>query len=328
MNFEADLIDCIKHLFDRVGIRYKDSMNARDFAARYFETRVRRIVPMPRNVHFSEEIHQSLGSLVQEKSGKPSEEKLDALRAVFLIRDLLCKGESVTKFLSKGVNELKKTDGLLWDFGMHHFHLSTELKCPGGFVKRSDFLLFAIITGAEAYFVDVRPHHDSEGLVWVRRDLLDIVYSNWPELIEYHVLQGGTGDALTDKQRKELRKKNVNYTIQLGSDAVFSIGGGMTGNGSSLVCKVLADKLLYEIERQQVYFDTHHSELLSALKDKGIAKADEAEFELVLLDSLTLSNESIDCLRDERCLSRDLVRMGFVIVEATTRSSIVFWSDE
>ena len=32
------------------------------------------------------------------------------------------------------------TDGLLWDFGIHHFHLNTTTEASG-FVNRSDYLL-------------------------------------------------------------------------------------------------------------------------------------------------------------------------------------------
>ena len=47
------------------------------------------------------------------------------------------------------------------------------------------------------------------------------------------------------------------------------------------------------------------------------------EFELVLLDGSNLSDELIDSLREDQCLSRDLCQMGFAVVERTTRSPIV-----
>ena len=47
------------------------------------------------------------------------------------------------------------------------------------------------------------------------------------------------------------------------------------------------------------------------------------EFRLVLLDSLNPSTELIEALDEETCLSRDLSRMGFAIVEATSHSPIV-----
>ena len=328
MNFKSDLIDIIKHQFSMNGIRYENNGDARYFAARYCEMQARRIVPMPRKVHFSGELNDSLGKLTQETNVEQSEKALETWRAVFFIRDLLVKGENLTRFLSKGItrflSELRETDGLLLDFGMHHFHLSRELEPPGEFVKRSDYLLFAIIADADAYFVDIRPHDDPEKLLWVRQDLLNIVHSNWPELIG--VLRGVAGDVLTDEQKKELRRKNTNHVTQLGNDAIFPIGGGMMGDGSSTRCWVLGDKLLHEINRHQSYFDSQPAELRSELEARGKKIAGEMEFQLVLLDDLNQPDELdelIDSLMKNQCLSRDLCRMGFAVVEATRRLPIV-----
>ena len=52
------------------------------------------------------------------------------------------------------------------------------------------------------------------------------------------------------------------------------------------------------------------------------------EFELVLLDDLNLSDELMDLLRKDQCLSRDLCQMGFAIVEATTRLPIAVSLEE
>ena len=311
MNFESDLVGIIKRQLSMENIHYKDNGDARYFAARYCEMRIRRIVPMPRRVHFSNEINDSLGKLFKETNTEKNK-ALEAWRAVFLIRDLFVKGKSVTKFLSKSVTKSfnKKTDGLLLDFGMHHFHLSRELE-ESGFVQRSDYLLFAIITDADAYFVDVRPHRDPERLEWVRQDLLSILHSNWPELLESYVLQGQMGDVLTDEQKKELRRKKVNHVTQLGGSAISPIGGGVMSDGSSIWCQVWGDRLLHEINQYQSYLDSQPKALRSQLEAKGKRIASEMEFQLVLLDSLNLSSEQIDSLQKDQFLSR----MGFAIVE-------------
>ena len=84
---------------------------------------------------------------------------------------------------------------------MHHFHLNDQLD-TSGFVERSDYLLFAILDEADAYFVDIMKHSDPENLLWVRQNLLKIVHSNWPELTQSRALRGTTGDQLTDNQKK------------------------------------------------------------------------------------------------------------------------------
>ena len=103
-----------------------------------------------------------------------------------------------------------------------------------GKVNRSGYLLFAMVDDDDARFVDVRLHHEPpEELQWVRQDLLDVVSANWPEVIDAHVLHGVTGDTITDTEKKELRRKSVNYAPKLAEAAVMPLGGGMTSDGSS-----------------------------------------------------------------------------------------------
>lgn len=321
MDFEADLVNIIKQQFDEHSIRYRSDGDASYLVARYYEMLIRRIVPTPRRVHFSDELHDSLGKLTRETDAEKRGKALEAWRTVFFIRRLLVEGQNVTRFLSKSVDKLTFSDGLLWDFGMHHFHLNRKLE-NSGFVERSDYLLFAVITQEDAFFVDVRPHCDPD--VWVRQDLLSIVHSNWPELIESKVLRGiQGGDVQTDQEIKALRKKNLNHVAQLGNNAIAPIGGGMTTAGSSLLCQLWGSKLLHEIKRHQCYFDTQPVELRARLEAMGVKIAERMEFELVLLDSLDPPAEFVSSLQGERCLSKDLCRMGFAVVEATARFPIV-----
>ncbi len=326
MNFRADLEQIIKEQFDSNDICYEANMDVDHLAARYLEILNRWIVPSPRNVVFSEEIYDSLGRLARETEATKREKALDAWRAVFLIRFLLEEGKNVNGFLSKEIKFAKggkSKDRLLWDFGMHHFHLCTQYESPG-FIERSDYLLYATITQEDAFFVDVRPHPKRGDLIeWVRQDPLRIVHSNWPELIEPYVLRGQTGDVLTDEEKRNLREKNVNHVSELGGKAVFSIGGGMASDGSSSACRMWADRLLHEIDQHQRYFDEYQREVRSQLEASGTKIAGELDFQLVLLEGLNPPAVLIDSLREDRCLSRDLCRMGFVIVETITRRPVI-----
>ena len=138
---------------------------------------------------------------------------------VFGLRQHLVDGVNVNAFLSKSIGKAEGWDGLLWSYGMHHFHLGRETG-KDGFVKRSKHLLFAIVAPTDAYFVDVRPHPPKDGIGWVSQELLEIVHSNWPELIEEKVLHGVSGDQLTDEEMQELRRKNTNYAMNIGGKAI------------------------------------------------------------------------------------------------------------
>ena len=223
MDFTSDLDRIIREQFDKHGIDYDKKTETRDLAASYLEMLNRRIYPSPRRVHFSEQLHDSLDLLRKETDTDQQKKAADAWSAVFRIQFLMVRGSNVNSFLStqiKFATGKEKRDGMLWDFGMHHFHLSTESEESGfakGFAKRSDYLLFAVVTEEDAYFVDVRRHpHYGETVGWARQGLLRIVQSNWPELIAPKILLGVKGDVLTDEQRAELRGKNVNVRYGLG----------------------------------------------------------------------------------------------------------------
>ena len=322
MTFKSDLACIIKREFDEAGIIYDNNLDACSLTARYFEMLCRRIVPLPRRVHFSEEIHDSLGKLRRKADVEHQVQADDAWGTVFLIRSLLAEGENVTRFLSKNVNSLISGDGLLWDYGIHHLHLSKEVE-ESGFVKRSDYLLFAIVTQEDAYFVDVRLHPKPDDLGWVQQDLLEIVHSNWPELVESRALRGVKGTTITDEEKQELRRKNCNHVAQVGDYAIAPIGGGTMANGSSSLCQWLSLKLMQEIKQNQRYFDSQPPELQSRLEAMGIKISGKMNFELVQLDNLNTSSEVVDSLTAEQSLSTGLSQMGLVIVEATTGLPIV-----
>ena len=195
MTLHSDLSRLIKGQFDKNGISYDRSMPLHRLAARYFEMNVRRIQPVPRRVHFSDQTHASLGELMRR--GKDDISARDAWGTVFRLRQLLVSGANVNAFLSTRIGSATGWDGLLWHYGMHHFHLASAVEADS-FVKRSDHLLFAIVAPLDAYFVDVRRHPPRGGIEWASQELLRIVHANWPELIEATVLHGIRGTVLTD----------------------------------------------------------------------------------------------------------------------------------
>ena len=152
----------------------------------------------------------------------PAQKQWKCGGAVFYLRLLFESGVTVIPYLTDRVNNTETTDKLLWDYAIHHLHLSRNVG-KNGFVERADWLLFAIVTDQDVFFVDVRPHEDSEHLQWVRQDLLDIVHSNWPELTASRVLDGVTGETVTDIEKRELRRKNLNLNQYQGGMCISRV---------------------------------------------------------------------------------------------------------
>lgn len=227
----------------------------------------------------------------------------------------------MTPYLTERVNDTEKSDGLLWDYAIQHMHLSRNPGKPG-FVERSDWLLFAIVGDRDAFFVDVRPHEDPEKLLWVSQDLLAIVHRNWPELTASREMKGIKGDAITDSEKLELRRKNANLVHKVGDYAIAPLGWGSMADGHSSLCRYLADKLLYELEQQQRRLDEHAEELRAAFVARGLAEDAQIEFKLVRKGDLSVSSDQITKLCSLDGLSRHLWNIGFAIIEGNTCSLI------
>ena len=322
MDFLSDLSRAIVSQFTEQGIRFPQCADIAHLASRYLEMRIRRIEPVPRTVHLSEEVHCSLGDLVRNKDPMRSAKALEAWRTVFYLRHLFEIGGDATPHLTGRVNNTETSDGLLWDYAMHHLHLSRN-SGKEGFVERSDWLLYAIVGDEDAFFVDVRPHTDPERLQWVRQDLLIIVHSNWPELTASREMQVVKGDTVTDTEKWELRRKNVNLVHQVGGLAIAPLGFGTMADGHSSVCRFLADKLLYELEQQQRSLDGQTEELRALFSASDMTEDAQLEFRLVRQGDLNVPADQITELCSTDGFSRDLWHIGFAIIEANTRSLIV-----
>lgn len=325
MNFQSDLISIVESYFTKNGIQYATQGCASDFAARYFEMRTRRIDSKPRSVLFSEQIHSSLGGLAHETAPEQREKALQAWRAVFDLSHIFRSGEDVKPYLSREINDSNSNDPMLWDWGIHHFHLNRKVD-KTGFIERSDYLLFALIYDDAALFIDVGKHRHPEGLEWVRQDLWEIVHSNWPQAMYSHELYGVIGDVISDKEKKVLRgKKNgpsCNHVMELHGHAFAPFGGGLTGNGRSTLCGVKADKLVWDLERHEKELRRCDQELRAAFKASSMNLSGEVELRLALVEDIGPTGKALEALQEDDCLSRDLCQMGFVVVEAESRRII------
>jgi len=321
MNFKSDLVDIVRDYFSKNKISYENVGSASDFAARYFEMLVRRIDPKPRSVFFSKQIHNSLDTLIREATTEQQDKALQTRQAVFDIQHIIESGGDVTPYLSKTINNSNCKDEMLWEWGIHHFHLSSE-RDKTGFIKRADYLLFAMIYDDAALFIDVRKHRHPEGLEWVRQDLLETVHSNWPQIPYSHELIGVTGDVVSDKEKGELRRKNASHIMDLQGHAIAPTGGGLLLSGSSTLCRVQADKLIWDLDRHEKILGGSVDELQAALKARGVNLSGEMELRLVLLEEMSPDTIVMESLQEDDCLSRELCQMGFVIVEAESRRII------
>lgn len=309
-DFVSDLVEGIEQFFDEQGIRHEREgpSNPEDVVARYLYCLDKMIVPRPRCTHFSAELHSKQGSLDGRYRA-----------AIEAIRSRFEAGGDLSEFLSRRAADAGFNDGLLSDFGIHHFHLE-DSPAPGErHVERTGDLLFVFVQPLDAYFLDVRKHPndgDPSDFGWSDVDLLNIIDSNWPEALKPYVVHGVEASTVTDAQRRELRRKNANVVTQVGDKVIAPPGGGLLADRSNLRCKFQAMRLLAEVRHVEQIFEDHWDDRRAELQRAGLEVADSTELRLVRVADTNLTPSQI------RSLKGDLSRSGWVIAHAATGTHI------
>lgn len=138
----------------------------------------------------------------------------DYVKALSEIENRITSGQSLTKFMSDKILELGNKDLMLYDWNIHHLHLSRRER-DDGFVRRSHYELFVFFTNEVAYFIQVYPHNYS--YLYSTKDMVEIVHNNWPELISKYKINGVLSCKITNEQRELLRKAGITTPVETGN---------------------------------------------------------------------------------------------------------------
>jgi len=144
-----------------------------------------------------------------------------------------------------------RNDLFFSDWGLHHFHLGADFSDTRKRVMRSRRVLIAHLTENDAYLLDVVAHGKGFSDVWGRKVYLEILYRNWPEVLEKYELRGMAVPSPIQELRPEdyirLRQKGINVVIDINGKAFMGPGLGIAGDGSSTRAVQLADKIQHEL---------------------------------------------------------------------------------
>lgn len=285
MDFERDLAQEIVRFFDERSIDF-DRSRAADpsfLVEQYYRAKAKSIVQRPRSVHWSAELWAKLDTL-DDRYRDPLVE----------IERRFTTGDDLAEFLSRQALSVEKSDGMLNDFGLHHLHLGRKVNPEDDYVARSDRLLFVGVGTDDALFVDVRQHprlDDANDFGWSDPELLDIIDRNWPHVLQSHELRGVDGDCVSERERKELRRKNMNVVTRIGDMAVAPPGGGTTASGANLRHVLQAIWLCRLVQDTQRMIETRWIECRGDLRQAGLDVEDDAEFRLVRVEAEELTIE-------------------------------------
>lgn len=242
------------------------SISDRNVACHYFDALRRRITPQSREIRIADDFQCPPEC---EAGWRVLQGKIDG-------------GDDINAHRSRRHSSLYNPDGLLAEWGVHHFHLgvAADKKDPS-YVERTGPLLYALVTDRIFFAINIYDHKSFE-----KSSILESIHRNWPDLIGQYRPKGVTGGKWDETQRRALRGKNVNVLVSTEDGTVYMpLSGGMMSSGMNAEAVRLADQAEAQLQWLQAEFETNKlDELLPILKQQGHAGDDEIEAELKIAD--------------------------------------------
>ena len=263
LDFLSDIRDYFVDQFSRLGYVIDGEQSVGQLGAAYFSLVARLISAQPRTVLESAEFSCP-----------------DELRVAYgALKEKIQLGENVNPFLSELLLKLDYQDHLLWDWGIHHFHLAQVLN-EKGFVKRGNPLLYARVENDKFYSIQISDHAG-----FSKQEMMRIVHRNWPATIEQWRVKGALGLAqnLSDQEVKTLRTAGVQSLIEVGPGVVYySPGGGLTTAGTSTKAQLQCMHWLRILQELEKWMRSHPDEVRQTIRNMSLIAPDPLRFKLLV----------------------------------------------
>lgn len=239
---------------------------------KYLTIMYKLVLPVkPRKVEYSKELKLKI-----ENQAIPQK----YLNYLYIVIDKFEKGKDLNPYLSEKTLNPDEQDGLLFDWKIHHLHLSNE-KNQKYFYIRSKYQLLFYLENSNVYLIDVRRH--PKGSEWAFEDILEIFDKNWPEILEpykYNTVQ--TAKSLSSEDRYKFRKAGIMASIEVNGKVFFPPGGGFPTDGSSAAMGEKRDHILNSLDRFNEGFKKNPDKIRDDLIQNGFKSPDPLLLKLVL----------------------------------------------
>lgn len=141
-------------------------------------------------------------------------------------------GQNLFPHLSRQIFNPEFSDGMLFDWGIQHFHLglTPDNRRPELIAGTSE-VVYAAIEDHDFYVLGIN-HHGA----WADKDLLRIMRDNYPQLLSHHKMEGiiALETTFTENEHIQLRKAGVNTIVDLDGEFYMSPGDGINSAGGSM----------------------------------------------------------------------------------------------
>jgi hypothetical protein len=248
-DFGADWIAFCRANLVEIGSPVDPALPDEEVTILFFNAQMRLVEPRARTIH--------------ESPGLAIPQHLAAAYATFLAK--VRQGDDLRPHLSSLVTKADRDDALLNDWGIHHFHLGTQVG-PKGFVDRTGELLFAMVREGDFYVVSLFNHD-----LFSAQAVLESAHASWPQLIASWRRDGFQLAApLSDSERKEARGAGLLAFTQMKDGTLYaSPGGGYATSKRSTEAVTRSDRTMTTIWDLEEKVRARGDDLAGRAKAKG-----------------------------------------------------------
>lgn len=285
MNLINDLRGELVNRLEDMGIKYDKSDDTYHVLLNYLNVINRMIYNVRRMVFISDEINKKVHN---------KEIPTEYIEALELFYSKFRNGDDITPYLSRRIyksklSKYKKSyqgkesrDLLLYDWGIHHLHLTPEdVDANEKTSTRSEYLLFIKVKQNAVYFVDVLKHDTKE---FANKNLIRIIDRNWPQLLKDKVLSDvKIKSEFTEEEIIRQRQSGKLVLYNIDGKTYGLIGGGITSNSVSITYVRIADNIFNTLNGFEEYIDKFKEEHSKCVfSNEVFNQINSMDYELIL----------------------------------------------
>ena len=209
-------------------------------------------------------------------------------RAVHEIIHCLKNCIAITPYMSKGIKnaEIRKSDFLLKNWDIYHLHL--EKAIPGRpFTNPS--LLFFQRKGQMIHLIDIRKH--PKGSEWFIRELLEIIYDNWPWLLQY--FPGYTPTENIEDHDIHTALKSMVIPVPFRKGMLMPTTLGVASSGDSSMAVKQAYSILNRLQCWEIELRNNEEDIRKGIwKSMDIQIIEPLDYTLIVEDGFFVAYET------------------------------------
>lgn len=200
------------------------------------------------------------------------------------------RGNDLNVYLSKDAGNPSKFDGLLYDWGIYHFHLGEEIDKKTGMIKRTGPILFARIDEETVYFINVYKHGRGSS-PWAKQEMVKIIHNNWPQTIANFKMEVdltnefGVKTQFPDTYYEKARREGSFVLVQVDKGIAYApIGNGLASSRHSIEIISHCDDIYNCLKDAEEHVINHLCDFVDIIEDTGHKIDDKMHFRLWIRD--------------------------------------------